>query len=671
MRNYIVRGVCFAILLCFAATSLLSCSRGEPILPSEEQTIVRIGVIGEGSSGICYCSDQASSDGLVHLSDGSAFPVGSLKPVWKEISDRLGVRFEDVSCGVDEGGDLSECDIVIGKVDQLDRLARRGLLLDLSDHYSEIPSVKSYLFSDDLVFMYLGESIYNEAGIYSVPAMLDEPRFDLVPFVLDDVVRTLLDEDFVGSGRSIAPISVTPYLPEEGSVTVDILTEDGEVGHITKNYTVSGNIISLMRIYGNDLTGDEAVKLLRSYIDQAYGGYYGDTRSGLFLGVDSAYDADELAALLICVVANAEHLCESGDLCALGVSDINEAIAVLASIYGVRGLGLGGFRYVDANGELRDARTEAESYWLLDRLNDWLRDGLIVFDDRSAAASVAPDGPDDDGGYYRADSKKENAPKALIRFSDEAPSDEYSMMLPPVARWYDGSNKVGGIDVGQYTRFVENVSYADDIAVGISKKGVTTSNKRLSAALALLELAFTESGKEILSLNNIISDRSALAEQAYSLGYEDIIEYLEDFYGAGICFSIPWAEWAGVAASDKAVLRLAEEKGLLKRIGTNRAEPENWYVAAPKLLPFTNSEYERLRSLIEFSNDATEYIFGYASLSAQIINNGLRASGYESAEAVIAYISSAWRTNEYNKILTDAYLRLRIYYYEYLKGVEY
>ena len=125
-----------------------------------------------------------------------------------------------------------------------------------------------------------------------------------------DWVKKLLD----GEGSFSAEISdlagaveYEPYMPTSGSVTIDSLNAAGDaVIQITKNYdTTYGNIVAYMNSHITaTTTGVELVNMLRGYIDVAYGGIYGTQRSDLFLGHNAAWDADELVALLRCVVTN-------------------------------------------------------------------------------------------------------------------------------------------------------------------------------------------------------------------------------------------------------------------------------------------------------------------------------------------------------------------------------
>ena len=101
-------------------------------------------------------------------------------------------------------------------------------------------------------------------------------------------------------------------MPTSGKVAVEVAKADASgIEKINKDYDAAGNIIANMNAKGS-MTGVEAVNMLREYIDKAYNGYYGTQRSNLFIGQNAAWDADELVALLRCVVANSTTLNENG-----------------------------------------------------------------------------------------------------------------------------------------------------------------------------------------------------------------------------------------------------------------------------------------------------------------------------------------------------------------------
>ena len=128
------------------------------------------------------------------------------------------------------------------------------------------------------------------------------------------------------------------------------------------------------------VTGVDAVNMLRDYIDVAYGGYYGTNRADLFIGQNAAWDADELVALLRCVVANPQTLNGKDSVEGLFSREDNnnqrkiDMFRFAGTLFGVRGLeSRQDYLYVGHDGKLHDARQEEATYVALERMNAMVR----------------------------------------------------------------------------------------------------------------------------------------------------------------------------------------------------------------------------------------------------------------------------------------------------------
>ena len=645
-----VKFISSIILLCLLFGYLMSCAEESEKLKFNSGTAreLRIGVIG-GAGQIAF-GDDISGDGRLSLGDGYEYSTGDLKPVWRRLSEMLGVEIVEVEAE----DDLKNCDLVIGTVEELDVLARKDLLLDLSAYYSNIPNLKNALYENETIFSYLGKSEYGEAGVYIVPTFCEEVRPSVSAFIREDIVRLLLDTDFEGSKSSAGTVYAEHYMPSEGRVYVDILSESGEVEILCKDYTDTGNIMELFRDYYLDsLTGYNAVRALRAYIDSEYNGYYGSCRSDLFLGKNAAYDADELCALLICIKANSKLLSEDGELCA-AVADKESAVRMFSALYGVRGPGADTYTYIDSNGELADCRFNENTYEVLGRINDWVRTGILTLKD-NALSEESGDDSSEDGVVY------------ALSFGTQPAQSSMTEILPPIAKWYDGSNMDGKTDMGSYFRFCEGAVPTENVGIGISKKGTIGSQASRNMALRLLELAFTKQGREILLCQE---NKENIITEAEKLGYYNPEEYAKDYYGAGVCFFSPdfpllFGAEGEISISDAVSL------GIIRCPSKPRSSGENWYMTPPSLLPYSDDEYKSLLDISELAIYPKEAVDGFTLLADEIIEKGLFGAGFISGSETLDHINEAWKSEDYLKLLTDAYRRLIIYYYEYQKGVEY
>ena len=653
MEKRIRRIISLILALCLCASTLLSCGdeEGADISPDDSITL-SIGVLGAEDK-ITF-SEELFGESIT-LGDGLEYKSGDLKPVWRMLSEVLGVEIVEVTA--DE--ELRSCDLVIGDARELDRLGREGLLLNLSDCFSVIADAKDALFENETVFSYLGESKYGEAGLYFIPMLCETPAPDVSAFINEAAVKALLDGDFIGSDKHIEDFFVKPYMPDEGEIYTEVLSDSGELETICKNYLSAGNILELFgALSESGLTGNDAITLLKAYIDKAYGGYYGEHRSNLFVGANAAYDADELCALLICIKANSAEL-GLGEEIVPAAASMDDAVKMMASLYGIRGLGGEGYTYINASGELCDCRTEAETYELFGKINDWISSGLLLITDENETLK--------DGTTGTEAVEQDGIAEYVLSFSEYKSEDGAVEMLPPVARWYDGSNMDGARDLGAYFRFSESLTRTESIGIGVSKKGTVSSQKRREAALKLIEIAFTEEGRGML-LCESIANADAEADE---LGYLRTEDYLEDYYGAGICFISPsFPRYIGTRDSS-VTLADALDTGLIKSPTSARGEGRNWYTEVPLLLPYTAEEYNSLLTITEFTSNPTALTPGYGEISAQIIRNGLIGAGFVSGEEASEHLFAAHKAEEYLALLSEAYNRLIIYYYEYQKGVEY
>ena len=640
MKSILKRIASLSLTICLCSSLLVSCAEDtESFIPTPdaESITLKVGVLG-GADGII--AQGLACGEAVLLPGGQQIKAGELKILWRELADALGVELAQVEADAE----LENCDLVIGSITGLDRLSREGLLIDLSTHYSRIPSVKEALYKSDLVFTVLGESLYGESGVYMLPTVKEAASHDIGYFIREDIVRTLLDGEFSGSDSTLGGIYIEPYMPRAGSVSVSIVGENGELCSLVKDYSKSGNIIDLYKMFGvGKLTGKAAVFALRSYIDQAYNGYYAERRSDLFLGRDAAYDADELAALMICAVANKDMLFGEGESASI-LADKDSAVKAFASLYGVRGLGRDECTYVGADGELYDCREEAEAYELLGRINDWIKTGILTLGGNASEPAAA-----------------------LAYFGEYSDKIALSEMLPPIARWYSGENMDGKTDLGSYFRFAESAESTEDTAIAISKKGTVTSSARRECALALLEYACSNKGRELFLKSY---DKEKIADLAKEQGIS-AEEILKDYYGAGAAFYSPSLP-RKLGADEEAIdISDAYDLGLIKWADAKRSEGKNWYTEPPKLLPYTSEEYNKISCITELAQNPTENTFGYGKLEAGIIENGLLGAGYLNGGEVVNYIKNAWKISEYKELITGAHYRLSLYYYEYKNGVEY
>lgn len=443
---------------------------------------------------------------------GVTYHTGDLKPTWVEVEKKLGIKIEDKYQGNSATNEfkywqerLNEVDLVSGNTVALNEYGAKGSLVNVAEYLDRMPNFKAYLEANPIVRLSItGDT--NTGAIYFAPYFDGVNDIERMPLMRVDWVEKLLD----GAGSFSAPKSgnlkaaqYQPYMPTSGKVSIETPTADGKsVMTLTKDYDKAGNIVATMNaaLAKGTVTGVQAVNMLRDYIDKAYNGYYGTKRSNLFIGQDAAWDADELVALLRCVVANAYTLNGKDSIQGLFSREDNnlqrqvDLFRFAGHLFGVRGLeSRQDYLYVDADGKLHDARQEVATFEAMERMHDLALEGLISESFIKSQAEKSETMLQNDLGFMSYDY---NQTQTILNDTklDTAAGERYMAVMVPVARWYDGTNANG-----VYMRFTESWRSVKTDAWAISKEGVGNDTNKLNAALALFDYAFSPEGQILLS----------------------------------------------------------------------------------------------------------------------------------------------------------------------------
>ncbi len=460
----------------------------------EKGTVIRLSCAADGEQGSMRFAEDTVLDGVSYRS-------GDLRPEWQDVQERLGISIEDHYKGDSDSANfirwqekLENIDMLSVSAVEMTEAGEAGELVNLAEYLERMPHFKAFLEDNPIIRMSLSLSTDEDhaKAIYASPYLSDPGRIEKMAFMRADWVRSLLDGsgEFSAemSGRTSLPV-YQPFMPVEGKISIEVAKADGSgTETISKDYDRAGNIIAKMNEAGA-MSGVDAVNMLRSYIDEAYNGYYGKTRSDLFLGVNAAWDADEMVALLRCVIANAATLNPEGNVTGLFTpqEDSNASRAGLyrlaGVLFGVRGLDSDGYLYFDGEGCLRDARCEQATYDAMLKLNEMNREGLISTFYVNAGQNVmnAPDPAMYKGFMSYADCDEQ--------FCDtEGNADEaYSAVMIPVSRWNDRGEC--------YMRFTESAGTVQPGGWAISVKGVEGDVNKLNACLALIDHMYEDTEK--------------------------------------------------------------------------------------------------------------------------------------------------------------------------------
>jgi putative aldouronate transport system substrate-binding protein len=243
----------------------------------------------------------------LELADGVTYQIDDLKPVWKELENRLNVKFNNVYAGNTSAQNeyrywknlnFEGVDVVVGNADEMAEDGKTGKIVNLAEYLEYMPNFKKFLDENPIVYLSVISNLETGA-IYYAPYFDGYDDIEKYYLMRTDWLEKLLDGegDFTAVKSDkfsdiIGEAVYEPYMPTSGKLEILSLKEDGSgTETITKDFdTDYGNIIEYMNenVTANT-TGVQLVNMLRNYIDEAYGGYYGTKRSNLFAGYNACW----------------------------------------------------------------------------------------------------------------------------------------------------------------------------------------------------------------------------------------------------------------------------------------------------------------------------------------------------------------------------------------------
>ena len=664
----------------------------QPELTYAEGTVLRMATGYNNTKTGLFFDAETAGEGIT-LADGKNYNAGDLKPTWVELENILGVKFENQYQGNSANKEfeywkerMNEVDMVSGTASQLSEYGEAGSVVNIAEYLDMMPNFKAYLEANPIVRLSI-------TGNTSTGAIYFSPYFDGVndiermPLMRVDFVAKLLNGEgefsAEASNKTAAPV-YQPYMPTSGKIDVDVVNLEGTaVEKIAKDYDAYGNIVAKMNEAGS-IDGVTAVNMLREYIDKTYNGYYGTERANLFIGQNAAWDADELVALLRCVVANPQTLNGTDTIQGLfSREDDNNQRRVdmfrfAGTLFGVRGLeSRQDFLYVGSDGNLHDARQEAETFKALENMNALIQEGLIsqAFVDMSKEKTETY--LENDLGFMHYDY---NQTQTVYNETKLQEGEKYMAVMVPVARWFDGTDPNG-----VYMRFTESWRSVKTDGWGISKAGVATDENKLYAALKLIDYAYSEKGQILMSYGPdsfiktkadgsyetfvfngkempVISD--ATYEELWAKGKGNYTNYARYYLGSTLSFVKSQAfEYQCTSAAGK---EGAGHISVAIALGTihhpELALTENrWYTSVPTVLPNTTVENDQIKTYTDLTTKFSAAKGGENILVDQIVK-GYAVEGMGNAEESANYIATSMGGAQYLALKQSAWNRIQAYY---------
>lgn len=648
-------------------------------------TILRMATgYNSNKTGLFFSADVAGEG--IQLADGKTYQTGDLKPTWVEVQNRLGMVFEDKYQGNSATKEfefwkdrLNEVDMVAGNASVLSEYGVAGSVVNIAEYLDQMPNFKSYLDANPIVRLSITGDTATGA-IYFSPYFDGVNDIERMPLMRADWVAKLLDGEgeFTAdkSGKTSAA-AYEPYMPTSGKVTVDVVNLEGTaVESVTKDYDAAGNIVALMNAAGS-VDGVTAVNMLRTYIDTAYAGYYGTTRSNLFIGQNAAWDADEMVALLRCVVANAQTLNGTDTIQGLFSREDNnnqrrvDMFRFAGTLFGVRGLeSRQDYLYVGNDGKLHDARQELDTFKAMERMNALAKEGLISksFIDMSEESTATM--LENDLGFMHYDY---NQTQTVYNATKLQEGEKYMAVMVPVARWNDGTGE-------QFMRFTESWRSVKTDGWAISVKGVEGNPDKLNAALKLIDYAYSEEGQILMSYGPDAfiktgetflfngKEMPVIADATYAELWDkasgNYTNYARQYLGSTLSFlksqAFEFQCTHEVGKEGAGYISTAIGLGTIKHPELALAA-NPWYTSVPTVLPNTKVENDMVNTYTDLK---TKFSLnkGEANILCDQIAAGYTQDGMNNADEAVATTTTTWGGAQYLQLKQLAWERLIAYY---------
>ena len=658
---------------------------------AEEPVVLRMATGYNNAKTGLFFDASVAGEGIT-LADGVTYHTGDLKPTWVEVQKVLNVVFEDKYQGNSTSAEfdfwkdrLNEVDMLSGTASKLTEYGEAGSIVNIGAYLDQMPNFKAYLEANPIVRLSITGNT-DTGAIYFSPYFDGVNDIERMPLMRADWVVKLLDGEGAfaadASNMTAAPV-YAPYMPTAGKVEIDVVNLEGTaVETIAKDYDAAGNIVANMNAKGA-MTGVEAVNMLREYIDKAYNGYYGTQRSNLFVGQNAAWDADELVALLRCVVANPQTLNGTDSIQGLfSREDDNNQRRVdmtrfAGVLFGVRGMeSRQDYLYIGTDGMLHDARQEEAAYNAMDRMHQMAQEGLISKSFMDTSKESTKTMLENDLGFMHYDY---NQTQTVYNETALQDGEKYMAVMVPVAQWFDGTE--GGV----FMRFTESWRSVKTDGWGISVAGVEGNPAKLEKALALIDFAFSEQGQILMSYGPdafiktnedgsyvtfnfngkqmpVIADATFAELWAKASG--NYTNYARQYLGSTLSFAKSQAfEYQcthEVGKEGAGKISVAIGLGTIKH--PELAITENpWYTSVPTVLPNTKEENDMIN---EFSELPTKFNGGKGkqNLFVDQIVAGYAVEGMGDAAESASYVMDTMGGEMYLLYKEMAWMRLQEYY---------
>ncbi len=439
---------------------------------------------------------------------GNKYNTGDLKPVWKEVSDRLKIAFKDVTPDSSVSNSftqwtstlkLEDVDVLQGSASNIQNYAtaNKGKILDLNVYMEQgkLPNLKKFLDGNKVVKATV--TTY-DGNVFYAPYFDGYDDLEKTILMRVDMVKKLLDGAELPANLDTADTienSYTAFYPGAANDEIVVMKKDKSgTEKVTRKYNDGEDIITKQNALGTK-NGNTLVQALRDYIDAAYNGYYGNNRSDLFVGENAAYNVDELVALFRCVRTNSTFLgAKEGKIVPIFAREDrndrkSDLYGLMGQMFGVRGLiSKSGTFFVKNDGKLADARLEDDTLKALEKMHEIYAEGLML--DYSETGKYMTLLHSKNRGFCSYDYVQTQTAHNYT-YKKDFPEMDFEPVINPTAKW-NGSN--------EFTRFQESWRSVKTEGWCLSGSLANAGNEeKLERALQLIDYFWTDEGARLMS----------------------------------------------------------------------------------------------------------------------------------------------------------------------------
>ncbi len=493
------------LVLCASCFTITGCAKENPGYSTEEHVTINTAIL-YNKLRVTFTAADGSTPYLA--ANGKTYNIGDFKPVWEELQNRLNFTINDVAVASAKATNDSFDELKLTNFEGVNMLnagtsriieyGQKGSFVDISQYLDNMPNLKKFLDTNPGVAQQIKAG---DGKTYYVPYFDGFDDIEKTFIMRADWVEKLLDGDAqtYDTATELENTYYTNYMPASTTdkpIVVDAVKADGTgTQKITKKY--AKNVVLLQNALA-EKNGKTLTEALKSYIDSTYGKTYAK-RSDLFCGQDAAWDADELVALLRCVITNTELLTGQTENQVVGfwpreyTTNRTSELVRLAAIWGIRGLeSRSNWFYIDDNGELQDSRLDMETMDGIEKLNQLYKEGLILKDFDKAESSGAANGNHRDAlckanlGFMTYDYVQTTcAVNNYKEINGVYQGFNLTPVITPVAKW--------GND---YYRFTESWRSVKTEGWAITS---STTGKELERCLKLVDYMYSVEGNTLMS----------------------------------------------------------------------------------------------------------------------------------------------------------------------------